>query len=470
MSEAAAIKNADQFAENVMAGRSKGNEPTLFNAKNPVVKAFTMFQLEVNNQYGYLFKDVPNDLKAETEHWKFNLVKGYTTAFIGAYVYNALLEKVTGSDAALDPIGIVEELLRDLGLFGDDEEEEPIDTAMNLAGNVAEELPFIGGVLGGGRVPISSAIPYGGEYGGGLRGFAEDVGNIGDGGLKNIGKEMMNPILNVGLPVAGGQLKKTVQGLKMFSDKHPVTGSYTDSGKLRFPVEDTPLNRVQAAVFGQYASKNAREYFDNGYAPLGEKQLQEYIDVDMPIKDYWEYREGLNDIAPLPGKSSVTLEQKLDYVDGLDLPTRKKNILVNNLSSRKDPIDMTSYGDYGSLEEFDFATDKPEKYAFAKSVGGYSAYKTYSDALYDIKGDKDASGKTINGSRKAKVLDYINNLDADYYTKILLWKSEYPSDDSYDYEIVEYINNRSDLTYTDRVNALTELGFRVTADGQIYVD
>lgn len=470
MSEAAAIKNADQFAENVMAGRSKGNEPTLFNAKNPFVKAFTMFQLEVNNQYGYLFKDVPNDLKAETEHWKFNLVKGYTTAFIGAYVYNALLEKVTGGDAALDPIGIVEELLRDLGLFGDDEEEEPIDTAMNLAGNIAEELPFIGGVLGGGRVPISSAIPYGGEYGGGLRGFAEDVGNIGDGGLKNIGKEMMNPILNVGLPVAGGQLKKTYQGLNMFSDNHPVSGSYTDSGKLRFPVEDTPLNRVQAAVFGQYASKNAREYFDNGYAPLGEKQIQEYIDVDMPIKDYWEYREGLNDLAPLPGKSSVTLEQKLDYVDGLDLPTRKKNILVNNLSSRKDPIDMTSYGDYDSLEEFDFATDKPEKYAFAKSVGGYSAYQTYSDALYDIKADKDASGKTINGSRKEKVLDYINNLDADYYTKILLYKSEYTSDDTYNQEIVEYINNRSDLSYTDRVNILTELGFRVTADGQIYAD
>ena len=470
MTEAQAIRNADQFAENVMAGRSKGNEPTLFNAKNPFVKAFTMFQLEVNNQYGYLFKDVPNDLKAETEHWKFNLAKGYTAVFVGAYIYNALLEKVTGSDAALDPIGIVEELLRDLGLLGDDEEEEPEKIVTNLVGNVVEELPFVGGVLGGGRIPISSAIPYGGEYGGGVSGFAEDLGNIGDGGLKNIGKEMMNPILNVGLPVGGGQLKKSVQGLKMFSDDHPVTGSYTDSGKLRFPVEDTPLNRAQALVFGQYASKNAREYFDNDYAPLGEKQIQEYIDVDMPIKDYWEYREGLNDIAPLPGKSSVTLEQKLNYVDGLDLPTYKKNILVNNLSSRKDPIDMTSYGDYGSLDEFDFATKNPEKYAFAKSVGGYSAYQIYSDALYDIKSDKDENGKTINGSRKEKVLSYINNLDADYYTKILLWKSEYPSDDTYNREIIDYINGLSGLSYTDRVNALTELGFRVTADGQIYAD
>ena len=456
MTESEAIKNADQFAENVMAGRSKGNEPTLFNAKNPFVKAFTMFQLEVNNQYGYLFKDVPNDLKAETEHWKLNLAKGYTTAFIGAYVYNALLEQVTGSDAALDPIGIVEELLKDLGLFGDDEEEEPDKVVTNLVDNVVEELPFVGGLFGGGRIPISSALPYSDD---GLTGFIEDVS---EGNWGNVGKEMMNPLLNVGLPVAGGQLKKTYQGLKMFSDDHPVTGSYTDSGKLRFPVEDTPLNRAQAAIFGQYASKNAREYFDNGYAPLNEKQIQEYIDVDMPIKEYREYREGL--------KKQETLEDKFDYISGLDLPVAKKNILINNVVDRKEDVDLEGYEDFGSLEEFDFATKNPEKYAFAKSVGGYSAYQTYSDALYNIKADKDASGKSINGSRKEKVLNYINNLDADYYTKIILWKSEYPSDDNYNREIVDYINNRSDLSYEDKVAVLAELGFRVTADGQIYSD
>ena len=456
MTESEAIKNADQFAENVMAGRSKGNEPTLFNAKNPFVKAFTMFQLEVNNQYGYLFKDVPNDLKAETEHWKLNLAKGYTTAFIGAYIYNALLEQVTGSDAALDPIGIVEELLRDLGLFGDDEEEEPDKVVTNLVDNVVEELPFVGGLFGGGRIPISSALPYSDD---GLTGFIEDVS---EGNWGNVGKEMMNPLLNVGLPVAGGQLKKTYQGLKMFSDEHPVTGSYTDSGKLRFPVEDTPLNRAQAAIFGQYASKNAREYFDNGYAPLSEKQIQEYIDVDMPIKEYREYREGL--------KKQETLEDKFDYISGLDLPVAKKNILINNVVDRKEAVDLEGYEDFGSLEEFDFASKNPEKYAFAKSVGGYSAYQTYSDALYNIKADKDASGKSINGSRKEKVLNYINNLDADYYTKIILWKSEYPSDDNYNREIVDYINNRSDLSYEDKVAVLAELGFRVTADGQIYSD
>jgi hypothetical protein len=500
MSESAAIKNADQFAENVMAGRSKGNEPTLFNAKNPLVKAFTMFQLEVNNQYGYLFKDVPNDLKTETNHWKFNLAKGYTAAFVGAYVYNALLEEVSGSGAALDPIGIIEELLHDLGMGGDDEEKEPKEAFENLKDNILEQIPLIGNYFGGGRIPITNALPIK-ELVAGKDSYGNEKSR-----LKTIGEALPYTLL----PFGYGQLKKTYQGLNMFSDEHPVSGSYTDSGNLRFPVEETPLNIAQAAVFGQYASENAREYFDNGYAPLKEKQIQEYIDVDLPIKDYWEYREGLNDIAPLPGKTTVTLNQKGDYIGSLDLPTSKKNILINNIADdRKTPIDMTTYDNYKDFEEFDFAQRYPEKYAVLKdqgiSVADYknnleestflytddyswaannpdkytlskvisddvTEYKRYTSELSNIEADKDSNGKSISGSRKEKVVDYINSLDIDDGAKKVLFKSQYSADNSYDVDIINYINSRSDLTYDEKVTILTEIGFRVEADGQIYAD
>lgn len=124
---------------------------------------------------------------------------------------------------------------------------------------------------------------------------------------------------------------------------------------------------------------------------------------------------------------------------------------------------------WNNTEEYKFAYDYPEKYALSKSLGGYSAYKAYSKALNDITADKDSNGKSITGSRKEKVLQYINNLDADYETKIILYKSEYPSDDTYNSEIINYLNNREDLTYDDRVSILTALGFRVV-NGQIYAD
>jgi hypothetical protein len=158
MSVNEAIHDADIFAENVMAGRSRGNMPTAFNAKNPVAKMLTAFQLEVANQYGYMFKDMPQDVGKKNIG---KLVKGYASVFIGAYIYNALYSALTGRDAAFSPIDIIQDFLRDLGL-GDDEEEELdiLGATQGLAENVVQEVPFVGGLVGGGRVPISSALPY----------------------------------------------------------------------------------------------------------------------------------------------------------------------------------------------------------------------------------------------------------------------------------------------------------------------
>jgi hypothetical protein len=117
--------------------------------------------------------------------------------------------------------------------------------------------------------------------------------------------------------------------------------------------------------------------------------------------------------------------------------------------------------------EYEYAYDNPDNYAVAKAVGGYDAYRTYSSELYDIKADKDKNGKSINGSRKEKVIEYINNLDADYETKIILFKKEYPSDDSYNYDIINYLNGREDISYEEMETILKELGFTIDSNGNI---
>lgn len=368
MSEAQAVKNADQFAENVIAGRSRGNQPTIFDAKNPFTKIFTAFQLEVSNQYGYMFKDAPQDAAT-----KARLIKGYATAFLGAYVYNALYSSLVGRDAAFDPISIFEDLFRDMGLFGDDEEEEPEDILLNLTDNILEEVPFVGGLMGGGRIPISSAIPYDGDY----KTFISDISNG-----EVSAKEMLKPLYYLAFPMGGGQIKKTNEGLGMFSEKHPVTGSYTESGSLRFPVEDTFGNKLQAGLFGQYANENARDYFDNGRSPLEKKQIHAFMCADMSIQDYWAYREGLS----------------------------------------------------------------------------------------AIEADKDENGKTINGSKKEKVVKYIENLGISDDAKHILLKYEYPSDDTYNFEIIDYLNSRTDISYTEIKAILEELGFKVDTKGNITWD
>ena len=535
MSESEAIQNADQFAENVLAGRSRGNQPTIFDSKNPLVKTLTAFQLEVANQYGYMLKDMPQDMRNDTNA---KLVKGYVTMFLGAYAYNALFSSLTGRDAAFDPIGIIEDLLRDI--FGDDEEEkEPTDIVMGFAENIMQDIPFVGGLMGGGRVPISSAMPYDGN----VMDILEGGGKLlFEGDTSDLTSEWLKPVYYLALPVGGGQIKKTVQGLSMFSDDHPIAGSYTKGGDLRFPVDDTIGSRVKAAMFGQWSSKNARDYFDNNRAPLKEKQIQEFIDVDIPIRDYWEYREGLSGLDKL--------SEKADYIAGLDLPISKKNLLINNIADRKEDINLEGYEDFGDFEEFDFAVNNPEQYEIAKKVGGYDAYMKYQDGMkgmkleekfdyvaglnltdaqknalingetdrkepidmtgyntsdyssfeefefskehpgrygvakvvggYDAYTDyieaigefdaKDASGRTVSGLKKERVSEYINGLDLDYGQKIILYRSQYDSKAdraAYDADIFEYLNGRDDISYEEKVEIFKKLGFEVSADGYV---
>lgn len=487
MSENEAVKDADQFAENVMAGRSRGNNPTIFDAKNPLAKMLTAFQLEVNNQYGYLFKDVPQELRNET---KGKLVKAYAGVFIGAYVYNKLYSALTGRDAAFDPIGIVEDLLRDLGLGGDDEEKEPAEVVLNLTDSILDEVPFVGGLLGGGRIPISAALPYDGLY----EAFKGTVQDVSEKNWKSLTSEWLNPVAYLLPPVGGGQVRKTLQGLAMFDDDLPIAGSYTNSGKLRFAVEDTAANKIQAGVFGQWAGKTAREYIEDGRTALNEKQTQELIDSGMSMQEYWEYRDGLKGLS--------TLGEKADYINSLDVPIETKNLLINNLSERKEAIDMSDYDAFEDFEEFDFAIKNPEKYEFlqkngisyndyknadekgknaytwaSKNPGGYAVskvvtedvveYRKYVSELNQLTADKDDNGKPINGSVKAKKVEYINNLPLNYGQRMILFKSVYPGDDTYNYEIVEYLNGQKNLTYGDIEEILTELEFTVQQDGTV---
>lgn len=123
---------------------------------------------------------------------------------------------------------------------------------------------------------------------------------------------------------------------------------------------------------------------------------------------------------------------------------------------------------WSNKEEHDYAYEYPENYAVSKAVGGYEAFRTYSSELYDIKADKDAYGKSISGSRKEKVLNYINGLDITYGEKLVLFKSEYNADDTYNYEIIDYLNSRNDLSYAEIETILKKIGFTVDADGNIY--
>ena len=120
--------------------------------------------------------------------------------------------------------------------------------------------------------------------------------------------------------------------------------------------------------------------------------------------------------------------------------------------------------------EYDITNAYLSGQAISKVLGGYDSYKTYSNELNDIKADKDVHGNSISGSRKEKVIKYVNSLDVDYGIRLIIYKSEYKSDHTYNRDIVNYLNSRDDLSYNDIKSILTELGFYVDEEGNISWD
>lgn len=481
MSDKQAHSEAGKFAARIMGDRTKGANALLFDSK--LLGLVTQFQLEVNNQLYAMFYDTYHESKEQANGnaaktaAKMTFTLGQLTVF--THLFGKAFESLAGYNPTFDIIGIIATAL---GIGDDDEDKtqgERLEAAML---QFLKALPYTS-TFTGGRIPIGQAFPV--EQ---LITGKDDYNN--DKSRLETLKETLPYYL---LPGGYGQIKKTTQGLGMFSPDNPVPGSYTDSGNLRFPVEKTPQNIVKAAIFGQWASKEARDYFDNERLPLKDKQIQEFKDLNIPIQEYWDIREDL--------QKQKTLEDKFDYVSGLDLPVKKKNILINNVVNRKEKVNMSNYDSFGSLEEFDFANKYPKKYKFlqnngiswkeynsseeardaynwayknkegfavAKAVtGDVISYKEIASEIYDIKADKDSSGKSISGSRKAKIIDYINNLDIPYESKLILFKKEYNSDDYSNVEIIDYVSNREDLSYTDKKRVLTGIGFEVDNNGTV---
>lgn len=381
MSYKNALSNADEFARDIMAGRDKGSMPTIFNQKNPIVKLFTAFQLEVNNQYGYMLKDLPRDKRNEGLN---KLVSAFLKMFVGAWLYNKLSESVTGRKSAFSPIDIVEDAVKTT----QNENLNSFEKLSSIINDSAGELPFIGGLLGGGRLPISGALPS-------ISTTTESLLNLADdkkrkAAINTLSKELSKPLFYIVPPFGGGQLKKTVEGLSMYVGKD-IPGSYTTSGRLRFEADRSAGGIVKSAIFGQYASKNAKEYFDKGYLPLPEKQQKEIKDLKISVSEYRKYRDDYSEINKIKadkdkkGKSiagSALGKKAYTIMQNEKISDKEKNYLLQSISP-KSPVTVKMLNQLEKNEDtykYFYSLNNEQKEEF---IGDMNAYKFNSKELYD---------------------------------------------------------------------------------------
>lgn len=370
-----AFDNADTFAANLMADRSKGAQPTAFNSVNPVRKVFTMFQLEVNNQLSYLFKDLPRAKQSVPK-----LAWAYTKVFTGAYLYNAVYHQLTGRDSAFDPISMIGdafdldplELIAEAFGLGDDDDKDKkkksgVDIALDLGENIAEQIPFVGGLIGGGRVPLFSAVPDVGK----LKSEHEngyDPKRI----ALDAGKGLATSAAYLLLPFGGGAVKKALEGAATVY----AGGSYSldKNGEkiLQFPqYGQSPRDWAQAMLFGKSSLPGAQEWADDDYNSLNADETKVFEELRQRMS--WNKDENGNTIdnseavfAAIKAMKATTADAREKYgrenYKEIAAASIRKMLLANNdlTPMQKKTLDRElitagDSADYTSQDAFDIS-------------------------------------------------------------------------------------------------------------------
>lgn len=268
-----ALKAADEWAAKIMGDRSLGATPTLFNQRNPLTKLFTQFQLEVNNQISFMLKDMPREYLKTGKNAQnvARLTSAVGQLAIYSFVFNEIYKQITGRRPAFDPIGVAWDFVKDMG----NDNLKKSDAVANLGKNSIQQLPFINTLVGGGRLPISVAMPNFGNIGNALaKGSAgeQDTGQT----LTSVGKELINPLLYVAPPFGGGQIKKTYEGLNTVNNGGEYITNSKGEKQLRYPVDKSFSNYLKAILFGKSALPENQNYYNNKMAPLSGNQTQIY--------------------------------------------------------------------------------------------------------------------------------------------------------------------------------------------------
>lgn len=308
MSQQSALEEADQFASGIMADRSKGATPLMYTVRSPIVKMFTQFQLEVNNELSWIFKDMrPQERKKGV----LALAKALLKFLIGAWLYNEAAEAIFGRRPALDPLDMLNDTVGDVSGYKvpntwqamaeygvnpknwdyTTEKKTPEEVWKGFASRVVDELPntqllamtgldeAIGLDLQGNRIAVISAFPDMEKVNKALLSSKEDMATKKK--AQVLVDELSKPLSYAALPMGGGQARKSLQGIMSVVNGGKYRLNNEGEQQLQYPTYtdrpgDVPLKLAQGVLFGRTATQEAQDWIENGFKSLSVKETKAY--------------------------------------------------------------------------------------------------------------------------------------------------------------------------------------------------
>ena len=437
MTQQEALHDADTYSAGLMADRSKGAMPTQFYSTNPLAKMVNMFQVEVNNQYSYYFKDMKRNIQ-DNSNTKAQMVakmtKSYAKLLIASYAMNELISNVRGNATRVlpDPIYLVKELIKGLGNDDRDDDWETLNgTTKEILGNTpfaSVPLALFGNAFGLdseniGRVSIAGAIPDVSKVGSTLMSDSNSEYK-----KETVKKELEKPLYNLIFPKAGSQVKKTVQGAEAVAKGGSYSTTKNGEKKLQFNIDRSKGTDVaKALVFGKWSVSNAQNY-DN--KPLTEKQQQEIKELNISFNEYKKYQSDLSDLNKIEadkdskGKSisgSANAKKAYQIMNSDKYSDDEKNYLIKKLYSEDSKYKITA----NQLKKID-KSEESYKYFFGLSnekqkefFNDMKEYNFTSKKLIEYYKDKDKiDNKYEKEVKNIKAKGYNSDIEKDMISDV----------------------------------------------------
>ena len=406
----------------------------LFDTKNPFWQIVTRFQLEALNSWEHISRDLPNEVRQLAREKGKTYAAGTMGVRVAKYLlYGFLLNlgvgalsggspvpydvvgsvmEALGKSMGVSKLALVEDVIQKLldgRLFKkDDDDEDDAEKDWwaffgSLWGDIANDVPIVGQLaalagVGDETLPVADLSK--------VEDFAKSVKNNG---------VFSGDTLDKGLTAAsefmfgGNQLRKTIQG-----GKAVVQGGVYSKGKLRYQVDQTPMNYLKGFLFGRSALDESQAYYAERTSDFSEKQteaFQRMQDRGVSAKGSYDLIQELRSIEKT--EESTKAERQRDALRQSDVSGAGKWVTYYQTMASEtewkamDAVRYNSEADYGTVTNLLMDLKEQEKDADKMRLIDRSRLSDSQKAsLYKslIAGDEDL--EKINALKETGISDY----------------------------------------------------------------
>jgi hypothetical protein len=224
--------------------------------------------------------------------------------------------------------------------------------------------------------------------------------------------------------------------------------------KINDIVENKLSNFEKLDKNDRYATIDNSQYYKDikgDWNELSDEEKEKNKNSNISLKSY-------SDFKYQTGKLKQEKGDKGELKDNEQLKDKDKIQILVDSNYSKDEKESIYKNYINSKDKKTILVDK-----LGLPINQYLKYKTQT-----FENDKDTDGETISGSKKQKVYNYLNSisdeeLSQDY--KKIICKIE--DINTYDNDIVNFVNSSKNLNYSERTEILKNIGFKIDKSGKI---